>query len=75
MEFGLKKLKWFFTDPYHRVFLDSNQSEDRYIGIGFSGYERLLVLTFCYRENESVIRIISARKATKKERRFYEKRI
>ena len=70
-----EEAKMVFTDPYHRVFLDSNQFEDRYIGIGFSGYERLLVLTFCYRENESVIRIISARKATKKERRFYEKRI
>ena len=57
------------------MFLDPGHYEDRYIAIGFSGYERLLVTVFCYRKSESVIRIISARKATKKERRFYEKGI
>ena len=64
-----------FSDPYHRVFLDPGHYEDRYIAIGFSGSGRLLVTVFGYRKNESIIRIISARKATKKERRFYEKRI
>ena len=49
--------------------------EAKNIAIGYSGYERLLVTAFCYRKNESVIRIISVRKATKKERRFYEERI
>lgn len=71
-----EEAKMIFSDPYHRVFLDSDHNnEDRYIAIGFSGFDRLLVTVFCYRRNESSIRIISARKATKTERRFYEKRI
>ena len=70
-----EEAKNIFSDSYHHVFLDSTQHEDRYIAIGSSGSERLLVTVFCYRKNESVIRIISARKATKKERRFYEERI
>ena len=66
-----------FFDPHHRVFLDTEQTsnEDRYIAIGYSQSERLLVMVFCHRNSGSVIRIISARKATKKERGFYEKRI
>lgn len=70
-----EEAKNIFSDPYHRVFLDPGHYEDRYIAIGFSGSERLLVTVFCYRKNESSIRIISVRKATKKERRFYEKGI
>ena len=34
---------------------------------------RIFIISFCYRKKESVIRIISARKATQKERSFYEK--
>ena len=64
-----------FSDSYHLVFSDPSLQEERYIVIGHSGFERLLVMVFCYRKNESVIRIISARKATKKERSFYEERI
>ena len=70
-----EEAKNIFSDSYHLVFLDVGHYEDRYIAIGFSGFERLLVTVFCYRKNEAVIRVISARKATKKERRFYEKRI
>lgn len=70
-----EEAKNIFSDPYHLIFLDPDHYEDRYVAIGFSGIERLLVTVFCYRKNESVIRIISARKATKKERGFYEKRI
>ncbi|MEQ8541851.1 MAG: BrnT family toxin [Coleofasciculus sp. D1-CHI-01] len=32
---------------------------------------RILLIVHCYREQESVIRIISARKATKNESKFY----
>ena len=67
-----EEAKNIFFDSHHRVFLDSTEQEVRYIVIGYSSSERLLVMVFCYRKNESVIRIISARKATKKERRFYE---
>lgn len=70
-----EEAKNIFSDPYHLIFLDTKQNEERYIVIGYSGSERLLVMVFCYRKSESVIRIISARRATKKERSFYEKRI
>lgn len=65
-----------FDDPHGGLFLDPNHSsddEDRFVLIGYSGSQRLLIVIHC--ECDSVIRIISARKATKKERVFYEKGI
>jgi uncharacterized DUF497 family protein len=66
-----------FDDSHGRLFLDSKNSdkEDRFILIGFNSSSKLLVVVHCHRESDSVIRIISARKATKKERVFYEKGI
>ena len=54
-----------FPDPDH------SQAEERFIMLGMSAALRVLVVCYCYRENESSIRIISARRATKKETRFY----
>lgn len=48
-------------DPDHSV------DEDRFVIIGFSSYARLLTVCHCYRESDEVIRIISARKATRTE--------
>jgi len=56
-----------FFDPVH------SESEDRFIRIGHSTRARLLLVVFCERGRGEVIRIISARKATKKEERQYEK--
>jgi len=70
-----EEAKNIFSDPCYQTFLDTNDDEERYVAIGFSGFERLLVIVFCYKKKESVIRIISARKATGKERRFYEEGI
>ena len=53
---------------------DHLDDEDRYILLGLSSALRLLVVVHCYRESESVIRIISARKATKPERSQYRPR-
>ena len=66
-----------FDDSASRVFLDSEHSgeEDRFLIVGMSSAVRLLVIVHCYRKSDSVIRIISARKATKKEVNFYEERI
>jgi uncharacterized protein len=36
---------------------------------------RTLIVVHCYKENDSVVRIISARKATRKEVRFFEEGI
>jgi uncharacterized protein len=49
--------------------------EDRFILMGVSSAARTLVVIHCYREPDSLIRIISARKATKREVRFYEEAI
>ena len=52
-------------DPEH------SEEEDRFIILGFSSKANLLVVCHCYRKSDTKIRIISARKATKTERRFY----
>jgi uncharacterized protein len=66
-----------FDDPHARVFYDQEHSEeeDRLILLGMSLTGRLLVVVHCYREADSLVRIISARKATKREARYYEERI
>ena len=50
---------------------DHSEEEERFILLGFSFRAKLLVVCHCYRQSESVIRIISARKATKNEERAY----
>jgi hypothetical protein len=66
-----------FRDPNARIFHDQEHSEeeDRFILIGMSPAARPLVVVHCYKESDSVIRIISVRKATRKESIFYEKGI
>lgn len=61
-----------FDDPLFITFLDieHSQDEERYITLGLSANQRLLMIA--HTEREQIIRIISARKATKNERRFYE---
>ena len=50
---------------------DHSDEEDRFIILGLSASLSTLVVCHCYREAEEVIRIISARKATKAERTEY----
>jgi len=60
-----------------RALLDEDpdeDDEDRFVLLGLSAGLRTLVVCHCYRESDSVIRIISARKAHKEERRDYDKR-
>ena len=66
-----------FNDPHGRLFYDPEHSEgeDRFILLGVSSAARTLIVVHCYRESDAIIRIISARKATRKEARFYEKGI
>jgi uncharacterized DUF497 family protein len=58
-----------FFDPEH------SKAEDRFIRIGNSTALRLLLVVFCERDEDHVIRIISARRATKKEAKQYEEGI
>jgi len=65
-----------FTDE-HALLIDDPQhseDEDRFILLGLSSSLRMLVVCHCYRESNELIRIISARKATRKERETYNGR-
>jgi uncharacterized DUF497 family protein len=53
---------------------DHSDDEDRFILLGLSASLRVLVVCHCYRKSDEVIRIISARKATIKERKQYLER-
>ena len=53
---------------------DHSGDEDRFILLGLSASIRLMVVCHYYRENGDVIRIISARKATRTEQKRYWKR-
>lgn len=64
-----------FFDPLHIVINDpdhSTYSENRMILIGLSFTNQTLVVVHVEFEKEDMIKIISARKATKKERKDYE---
>ena len=64
--------KTVFNDPFSVTIYDPDHSTDeqRYIDIGMSTKGRLIVVS--YSERGETIRMISSRKATKKERRSYE---
>ena len=51
---------------------DHSALEERFIILGFSLRARLLIVCHCFRQDENVIRIISARKATAQEARQYD---
>lgn len=55
-----------FDDPDHSIY------EERFLILGFTNTSRICIVSHCYRDFEGLIRIISARSATKKERRYYE---
>ena len=50
---------------------DHSRNEDRFILLGFSAKLRMLVVAHVYRLAETEIRVISARKATRNERKQY----
>jgi len=70
---SFEEAKTVFYDPNAKVIDDPDHSneEDRFIILGLSKMLSLLVVCHCYRENDEIIRIISARKATKKETEYY----
>ena len=50
---------------------DHSDTEERFVIIGRSIQFRILIVCHCYRENDEVIRLISARKANSLERNQY----
>jgi len=61
-----------FYDPLSATFgdPDHSQDEDRLVTIGYSGQGRLLVV--CHAERGGAVRVISARRATPRERKRHE---
>lgn len=55
-----------FDDPEHSV------NEERFLIIGIIRSQKICIVSHCYRDND-IIRIISAREATKKEKNVYFK--
>ena len=53
---------------------DHSEEEERFVILGLSSALRMLVVCHCYREQEDVIRIISARRAKPSEREQYIRR-
>ena len=54
-----------FDDPEHSI------DEDRFLLLGMSETAKVCIVCHCYRESDTVIRIISAREATRKEEQRY----
>ena len=62
-----------FRDENAKVYSDPDHcdDEDRFILLGVSFQLRVLVVCHCFRESETLIRIISARKADRREQKDY----
>lgn len=62
-----------FYDEFAIQFFDEEHSsgEDRFVLLGISNEARLLIVCHCERAAGNIIRIISARKATKRESAYY----
>ena len=69
---GFDEGKTIFNDPFLFTFpdIDTSDAEARYVNIGLSVRDRVLVLI--HTERQGTIRIISCRKASGRERRHYE---
>jgi len=75
---SFEEAKTVFLDDNAQMIYDPDHSEheDRFVLLGISMHLRVLVVCHCYRENDEIIRIISARKATNnEEKQYYAKRI
>jgi uncharacterized DUF497 family protein len=67
--------KTVFVDEYALLTGDPDHSSDeqRFVLLGMSAALRTVVVCHCYREEDEVIRIFSARKATRKEQNIYKR--
>ena len=75
---SFEQAAYVFADPFSLSMFDEEHSdkEDRWVLLGKSNNETILVVIHTYRtrDNEEIVRIISARKATKNEEKTYKKR-
>ncbi len=70
---SFEEAKTVFYDENARLIADPDHSnnEDRFILLGMSRNVRILAVVHIYKEQDELIRIISARKATKTESKYY----
>ena len=63
-----------FDDDFARLIPDPDhsESEELFILLGLSYSLKVLVVVHCYKDKENMIRLISARKATKPESKIYK---
>ena len=71
---SFEEAKAVFNDPFSVTIYDPDHSSDeqRYVDIGLSLKGRLIVVSYC--ERGETIRLISSRKATREEQRYYEEK-
>ena len=70
---SFEEAKTVFYDENARLLSDPDHSndEERFILLGMSHNAKILVVVHAYKEQDEIIRIISARKATKTEYNYY----
>lgn len=73
---SLEEAQSIFFDENAVQFFDESHSDDeeRFLMLGLSSHLRLLLVAHTYRKTDSLIRIISARKATRNESKMYTER-
>lgn len=73
-QISFDEAKTVFFDEFGVQFFDDDHSstEDRFLMLGMSSSARLLIVCHCERSHGAIIRIISARKATKRESAHYQ---
>jgi uncharacterized DUF497 family protein len=71
---SLEEAQTVFLDDWAVLIEDDEDEEERFVLIGTSAAMRVLVVSHTYRARDQVIRLISARKANRSERRDYDMR-
>ena len=73
---GFEEARTVFYDEQALLIADPDHSDDetRFILLGLSSVLRCLVVCHCYREDDDVVRLISARRANREERASYDRR-
>lgn len=72
---SFEEAKSIFFDEHAIQFYDDKNSileEDRFLMLGSSNDASVLLVCHCERQDGEIVRIISARKATKSERKYYQ---
>ena len=71
---SFEEAKSVFYDDNARLMHDPDHSdeEERFLLLGLSERLNILIVCHCYREENEIIRIISARKATRSEKKQYQ---